>query len=723
MSDGATRGDAMSGRAGSPRGLHRRPRLGLSTKLYAAIAGAVALTLAASLVAWISFVELGQLQRRITDEHIPSITDSLRLARQSALVIATTPALVSATDDQQQRRIMTALRAQQRDIAQLIDDLEREVTPAVDPAIPLTLITGIREASRELSGILDDLDKSVARQLALKHELGHRRDLAVELHRRLIEKLTPLLDDATMFLVTGYRDIDDVTAVPQDLRLSQGALLDYSAIMQLGIEGNLIAGLLAEAANIPDVNLLPPMRERFEAASDRFRAALGAVRGNDAEVLRVLADGLINLGEGERGMFAPRRAVLIEAQASATLAEQTRAIAARLTGDVDKLVADVEARTAEAVAASNRSIDVGSKLLLLLNAISILGALLIGWLYVARHITAPVVRITAAAAAFEDLRFDPQSLAKVRRRTDELGELARTFTRMADEVQTRTETLDRLVAERTSELESVANRLAKYLSPQIYSSIFSRKGDTAGVALARKNLTIFFSDIEGFTDISDGMEPERLAFLINTYLHEMSNIAIEHGGTIDKFIGDAMLVFFGDPETEGDRNDALRCARMALRMRDRVLELESLWQEHGISVPLRTRMGITTGYCTVGNFGSEHRLDYTVLGGPVNLAARLQTAAEADTILIADSTWLLVRDAVDATALGQITPKGFARSVGYYRLNGLSGSTGGAITRVGRHVSVNIPDRHLVPEAIEELRRLEKDLAQQLPTDAARKIS
>ena len=698
--------------AASPR---RRPRLGLSTRLYAAIAGAVALTLAASVVAWISFVELGQVQRRITHEHIPSIADSLRLARQTALVVATTPALVAAGDAEQQGRIMTALRSQQEVIAQLIDSLEGEVSRTADPDIPRS-IAAIRKASRELSAVLDQLDKSVARQLVLRAELRQRRALAVRLHRRLIEKLIPLLDDATAFLVTGYRSLDEVAPVPQELRLSQAALLDYAAIMQLGIEGNLIGGLLAEAAYLPDVNRLPPMRDRFEAAADRFRAALGAVRGNDGEVLRVLAEGLINLGEGDHGLFVPRGELLVEAHAADGLADQSRTIAARLTGEVDRLVAGVEARTAEAVAASTRSIDLGSKLLLLLNGISILGALLIGWLYVARHITAPVVRITAAAAAFEDLNFDPGSLAQVRRRRDELGELARTFTRMADEVQTRTETLDRLVAERTSELQTVANRLAKYLSPQIYSSIFSKRGEPAG-ALARKNLTIFFSDIEGFTDITDGMEPERLSFLINTYLSEMSLIAIEHGGTIDKFIGDAILVFFGDPETEGDRADALRCARMALRMRDRLLELAGLWRDNGISRPLHARMGITTGFCTVGNFGSDQRLDYTVIGSTVNLAARLQASAAADTILIAESTWVLIQDAVDATPMGKVTPKGFVRPVEYYRLNGLAGAAepGGAVTRVGKHVSVNIPDRRLIPEAIAELRGIGEDLARQLP--------
>jgi class 3 adenylate cyclase len=157
---------------------------------------------------------------------------------------------------------------------------------------------------------------------------------------------------------------------------------------------------------------------------------------------------------------------------------------------------------------------------------------------------------------------------------------------------------------------------------------------------------------------------------------------------------------------------------MALRMRDRILELDKVWQENGISKPLRARMGITTGYCTVGNFGSEHRLDYTVLGSPVNLAARLQTTAEADTILIADSTWLLIRDVADVTPIGEITPKGFARSVRCYRLNGLSGSdVGGAVTLLGRHVSVKIPHRRHIKEAIDELRQIEIDLAQHLPTN------
>ena len=270
---------------------------------------------------------------------------------------------------------------------------------------------------------------------------------------------------------------------------------------------------------------------------------------------------------------------------------------------------------------------------------------------------------------------------------------------------------------KSQQLQDLANRLAKYLSPQVYDSIFAGDRDP-NENFARKNLTIFFSDIAGFTDISDGMEPERLAFVINTYLSEMSKIAIENGGTIDKFIGDAVLVFFGDPETEGDANDAIKCVRMALRMRERVAELQSLWQSKGVPKALQVRMGINTGYCTVGNFGSDQRLEYTVLGSPVNMAARLQGATEPDTILISESTYLLIRDIAECTPMGNITPKGFTRPIGTYRLDGLkvdapSDLASQPLTRVGRHVQVSISNPSKIQEAIIELREIQEEFEKQ----------
>ena len=109
-------------------------------------------------------------------------------------------------------------------------------------------------------------------------------------------------------------------------------------------------------------------------------------------------------------------------------------------------------------------------------------------------------------------------------------------------------------------LESLSSKLSKYLSPQLYKSIFSGE-KSAEVASQRKKLTIFFSDIAGFTETTDLLESEELTNLLNQYLREMSSIALEYGATIDKFIGDAIMLFFGDPETRGARDDAIACVQ------------------------------------------------------------------------------------------------------------------------------------------------------------------
>jgi adenylate cyclase len=274
-----------------------------------------------------------------------------------------------------------------------------------------------------------------------------------------------------------------------------------------------------------------------------------------------------------------------------------------------------------------------------------------------------------------------------------------------------------LIEQKSQQLEQLANRLAKYLSPQIYNSIFSQTDDVTR-AHARKNLTIFFSDIVQFTDLSDTMEPERLAVVINSYLSEMTNIALECGGTIDKFIGDAVLVFFGDPESEGDAEDALRCVEMAVRMQERVKALQGYWKKIGVSNGLKVRMGIATGYCTVGNFGSDQRLDYTVLGSPVNLAARLQGLADPETVLVDQNTYSLIDKHVNAEAKGEFVPRGFSRPVRYYELLEFVAREGrGArqqLSHLGSHVEVNILDSSDIRGAIAELREIQVRFEAQL---------
>ncbi len=226
------------------------------------------------------------------------------------------------------------------------------------------------------------------------------------------------------------------------------------------------------------------------------------------------------------------------------------------------------------------------------------------------------------------------------------------------------------LAQKNEMLESLSAKLAKYLSRQVYESIFEGRTEVK-VASYRKKLTVFFSDIQGFTELTDRMEPEPLSQLLNRYLSDMSDIALEHGGTVDKFIGDGIMIFYGDPETRGESEDAKACARMAIRMRDRISDLKNEWQRQSGAVELHVRMGITTGYCTVGNFGSEDRLDYTIVGKQVNAAARLESSAQADQIQISHDTYELIKDEVRCERVGEIQLKGLAYPMKTYGIVGL----------------------------------------------------
>ena len=198
----------------------------------------------------------------------------------------------------------------------------------------------------------------------------------------------------------------------------------------------------------------------------------------------------------------------------------------------------------------------------------------------------------------------------------------------------------------------------------------------------------------------------------------MSQIALQHGATIDKFIGDAMLMFFGDPETKGVEEDAKACVAMAIAMQRRMAELEAIWRAKGYQHPFRMRIGINTGYCNVGNFGSEARMDYTIIGGEVNLAARLESHADPGGILLSYETYALVRDMVEAEEQPSIEAKGIRREIRPFALRHfLDEARQDRLIQCERGgVSIRIdPDRlsegdrrdalHQLSEVIEKLRR------------------
>ena len=334
----------------------------------------------------------------------------------------------------------------------------------------------------------------------------------------------------------------------------------------------------------------------------------------------------------------------------------------------------------------------------------ILGSTLVGF-FVRRRIFLRLARIRNAIGTYAETR--DRSYTDSRR--DEIGEISNAVMEYMDVIDQREFDL----AAKTRTLEQLSNKLSKYLSPQIYESIFEGKQDVK-LDSTRKKLTIFFSDIADFTETADQLESEELTQLLNQYLNEMSQIALKYGATIDKFIGDGLMIFFGDPETRGVKEDALACVKMAVGMRDRLQDLQKGWQKSGIERPLKCRMGIHTGYCTVGNFGSEDRLDYTIIGGAVNTAARLESIADSGQILISFETYAQVKEEIHCEEFGTVGVKGIAYPIKTYSvIEALDGQQNERhqMKEETHSVKIDLDLEHMTPEEQQDaVRTLQKGL-------------
>ncbi|MBI5186581.1 MAG: HAMP domain-containing protein [Nitrospinae bacterium] len=294
-----------------------------------------------------------------------------------------------------------------------------------------------------------------------------------------------------------------------------------------------------------------------------------------------------------------------------------------------------------------------------------------------------VDEVGTLARAFEKMRLSLKEMienleTKVEERTAELKEANQAISKSNEDLKTAQEELsnfnrelERKVREQVGVLQK-SDLLKRYLAPQLVNQIMKGEKDVS-IQHERRKLTIFFSDIKGFTQITDSMEAEELSELLNEYLLEMGQIAFEFGGTIDKFIGDAIMIFFGAPEPSPHKESARKCVLMALSMRERMKTLRVKWVDRGIEFPLEIRIGINTGYATVGNFGSDSRMDYTAIGGQVNLASRLESSSQPGEITLSHSTYAFVKDIVDCEYTGTINVKGIFHPVMTYKVLGLKG--------------------------------------------------
>src|SRR5215510_12381592 len=236
--------------------------------------------------------------------------------------------------------------------------------------------------------------------------------------------------------------------------------------------------------------------------------------------------------------------------------------------------------------------------------------------------------------------------------------------RQAQELAEWNRTLEQRVAEQVSQMERLG-RLKRFFSPQLAELILAG-GATDPLASHRVEVTVVFLDLRGFTSFAETADPEEVMGVLREYHAEMGRLILEHDGTLERFTGDGMMIFFNDPVPV--HNAPERAVRMALAMRERALHLDAAWRKQGYDLGMG--IGIAQGYATIGAIGFEGRWDYGAIGTVTNLAARLCGEASHTEILLSQRVAGAVEDLVTLKALGPLTLKGFARPVPAFRVLG-----------------------------------------------------
>lgn len=217
-------------------------------------------------------------------------------------------------------------------------------------------------------------------------------------------------------------------------------------------------------------------------------------------------------------------------------------------------------------------------------------------------------------------------------------------------------------------LDALTENLSRFV-PQTVVKALMQDGQDDLVRLKRQEITVFFSDIVGFTSLTERLEPEQLAMIMSDYFTKMSEICDKWGGTLDQFIGDAIIIFFGAPESTGTKNDAAKAIGMTLEMSEALHLLRQSWSQQGLNLDFQVRMGLSTGFSHVGNFGAADRLHYTALGNVVNEAARIQELGKAGQILLSQDTYAHIKDNYDCNEYDKVTLKGYSHKLTLYELS------------------------------------------------------
>ncbi|HYM02654.1 MAG TPA: methyl-accepting chemotaxis protein, partial [Stellaceae bacterium] len=394
-------------------------RFGIGGKLLLAFGTVASLTVLASVVGYLSYNRVGVTLDGIAGEHIPAMSLSLRLAKSSAEIVSAAPSLLAATDAKEREAAVGALQTYQRDLSSAIDALAAMPGGAEATA-------SLRRAASEISKNLAEIATTIEKRLALRDQ---RIDAATRLratHGALAAALAPLVDDASFDLVTGLEtaaDGGDADALKKRLsELGDQQLTALQAMFDLRADGNLAFGLLSEAANTPGKELLPPIRDRFNAAAGHLEKSLAALKNEKTSgALRDPVTKLIQFGRGDKSIFELRSQELDALTAAELGLFVNRKLASTLEQEVTKLVDRSQSAAQSAATDTATLLAHGRVLLISIAAASLLIALVIGGLYVGRNV---IRRLISLRHSMTELASGDLDVAIEQSGRDEIADMA-----------------------------------------------------------------------------------------------------------------------------------------------------------------------------------------------------------------------------------------------------------------------------------------------------------
>ncbi|MDE0147338.1 MAG: ATP-binding protein [Rhodospirillaceae bacterium] len=503
----------------------------LSTQLYLGIGGAVAFTIVASLVGWISFDRVGDVQNRVNEGSVPEMAAAFAVAQQSGTLVAAAPRLTAAATPGELARIAGGIARDRK-------AFEAQLKALTDIEGVASRSGPLRRSGEALMANIEAIEVSMAKRFDLAGQRQARLRELTELRGRLVGNLIPLIDDQLFFAVTGYRQIGQPPA-PRAEHASEAAITRYRHLAELRSDATTGVQLLATALNISDASLLEPLRESFEATSRGIKRRLSSLNATSlGERLTAPFARLIALGEGPDNVFGLRAGELAVDSRQRNLLERNRSLAVELVAGAEGLVRAARANVQQATLASAEAILTGRNLLLLISAASVVGAVLLSWIYVGRFLSRRLGRLSDRMRRMAE--GDLEAEVDIGGR-DEVGEMAaalEVFRRHALEVQ-RLNLVEKLAEElkgKNDQLETALGELEKAQDQIVMREKLAALGElTAGVAHEIKNPLNF---IKNFSEVSVELMEEMLEEVRAVLKDREGDDEDDTAGLIEEIAGD-----------------------------------------------------------------------------------------------------------------------------------------------------------------------------------------